>query len=184
MVWLDLCTIAQCLIGLWVLLLGADILRQTEAHFPLAYVEPATLKHLRLKQMRQFVPPSKPLPFALKKMETVRKKLEAMSELVKKDLAHAKYLQEQKDKKFCEQQIQKSLHSRRLAEARAQKYFRDYEVQLKRQLQQPRTKEEQVFVKAFESGLKLKNEEKRRAQKCADERLHHEISQQLEKLEN
>ncbi len=158
-------------------------MRQIERHFPGIYVEPPTLKHLQLQQAQQrqqFDLVTKP---ALKKIGDMQRRLELMSEVVQKDLVHAKCLQEYKKKKFYEQCVRKTLHSKRLADARAHRYFHEYEIQQKLKLQQARTQEEQIFIKAVEGRLRSQNEELRCTQRCANEKLQSQISKQLEVME-
>ena len=122
------------------------------------YIEPPTLKRLKaqVQQAQQSNVRAKPLPSTLKRIESMQKRLELMLEIVQKDLAHAKCLQEHRNKKIYERCFQKTLHSKRLSDARAQRYFQDYELQQKLKLQKARTEEEQIFAKAFKRGLKAR----------------------------
>ena len=70
------------------------------------------------------------------------------------------------------------LEAKRQATARARRYFRDYELELKAKLQKKRTNEELVFRRAFEDGLVLLKEREREVRKMAKEKKE----QQTERL--
>ena len=70
------------------------------------------------------------------------------------------------------------LEAKRQATARARRYFRDYELELKAKLQKKRTNEELVFRRAFEDGLALLKEREREVRKMAKEKKE----QQTERL--
>ena len=70
------------------------------------------------------------------------------------------------------------LETKRQATARARRYFRDYELELKAKLQKKRTNEELVFRRAFEDGLALLKEREREVRRMAKEKKE----QQKERL--
>lgn len=107
-------------------------------------------------------------------------------QIVQRDLAHVRRLQESRDKRYYEQCISGSVQTRRSLAARAHKYFRDYELQLKSKLLRARTSEEQTFIKTFEDGLKLQRDEVKNARKCTKERhllIENQVCRQLEAME-
>ena len=80
-----------------------------------------------------------------------------------------------------------NIRAKRQATARAKRYYRDYELQLKAKLQRRRTREEQIFKRTFEEGLDLQRERIRELKRYAKERQeeHAKIHQdQLESMEN
>ena len=81
------------------------------------------------------------------------------------------------------QAVLTSIRTKRQATARARRYFSDYELRLKAKLQRKRTREEQVFKRAFEDGLELQRERVREMKKFAKERQEANAKQQQEKLE-
>ena len=70
------------------------------------------------------------------------------------------------------------LETKRQATARARRYFRDYELELKAKLQKKRTNEELVFRRVFEDGLALLKEREREVRRMAKEKKE----QQKERL--
>lgn len=139
---------------------------------------------MKVQQAEQLDTKVKLLPSTLKKIDNLQQRLELMLEVVRKELVHIKCLHENKSKRFCEQAIQKALRSKRLSDAKVQRYFREYELWQKQKLQKPRTEEEQVFVKAVEKGLKAQKEEMIYARKCAQEKLQLQVSEHLQKIES
>ena len=132
---------------------------------------------------------SNPGPMASAVSEKVKQmilKQEKMVQIMQKDLAHARRLKEVRSNQHSDQCIKRLLHSRRLVKAQAQKFFRDYEVQLQSKLNSPRTKEEQTFINTFKKGLQIHNETIRNAKKCAREKhalVEKCVHAQLETLE-
>lgn len=107
-------------------------------------------------------------------------------QIVQRDLAHVRCLQETQDKRYYEQYISGRVHTKRSVAARAHRYFRDYELQLKSKLLSARTSEEQTFIKTFENGLKLQRDGVRNARKCTKERqllIENQVCRQLEAME-
>lgn len=150
-------------------------------------MEPSTLRYLRHRQIQQFDSLSKFEPAlsssVSRKAEQIIKRQQQILQIAQKDLARTRHIKESQTKQYHDQCIRRTLQSKRLAAARAHRYLSDYELQMKSKLQQARTKEEQIFIKAFESGLKLQREEVRDARKCAKEsQLLLIENQQLETL--
>lgn len=167
--------------------LAADVVHNTLKHFPFAYIEPSTLRHMRQKQIHALSKSEPTLPSTvLKKIEGMQQKQHAMLKMVQKDLTHAKCYRECQNKRYCEQYVRLSVQSKRLATARAHRYFREYELQLRSKLQNARTREEQTLIKAFESGLKLQKDNQRVAEKYAKERqflLESKVCEHVETME-
>lgn len=168
-----------------------NVLKHTEKHFPFVYVEPSTLRLLRTRQLKQYDALSKPEPVlrssVSQKVEQILEKQQLVAQIVQRDLAHARRLREIQNRQHYEQYIQRSLHSKRLDAARAHRYFRDYELELKGKFLNARTREEQTFIQAFESGLKLQRDEVQDARKCAREKktaIEGEVCRQLEGMES
>lgn len=121
-----------------------------------------------------------------RKVDQLLEKQQLVMQIVQRDLAHARRLQESRNKHYYEQFIGKNLHAKRLAAARAGKYFRDYELDLKSKFLGARTREEQTFIKAFEKGLKSQREQVRDARKCVKERhdsIENEVCKELAAME-
>ena len=66
--------------------------------------------------------------------------------------------------------MRSKLEAKRQVTARARRYFRDYELQLKAKLQKRRTNEELVFRRAFEDGLALLKEREREVRRLDKEK--------------
>lgn len=81
------------------------------------------------------------------------------------------------------QAILTSIHTKRQANARAKRYFNEYELRLKAKLQRKRTREEQIFKRAFEDALELQRERVRDMRRFAKQRQEANAKQQHEKLE-
>lgn len=167
------------------------VLHQTERHFPFVYVEPSTLHNLRSRQLQQFNSLSKfehsILPSIWRNIEDMYQKQRTMLKILQKDLTHAKNIQGCRNRQYCEQYMKSILHSNRLAAARAWRYFQDYELKLKSELQRARTKEEQTFIKTFEDGLKFHKEGIIYNRNTAKERqllLKDQVCKQLEAMGN
>ena len=122
-----------------------------------------------------------------KKVEEVQRKHQGLQELLHKDLKHAVHVQKQKLE--CEQErgLKGMLHSNRMANARARKYFQEYELGLKNKLRVPRTSEEQTFIKTFEENMKRLQENTRARVKSIKERqadMEHKLCDHLDSVEN
>ena len=92
----------------------------------------------------------------------------------------------QEEARSQQRAVRTQLQSRRQATARARRYFRDYELELKRKLQKKRTSEEQVFRQVFEDGLALLREREREVRKFAREKREHQregLRRDLEAME-
>ena len=82
--------------------------------------------------------------------------------------------------------MQTQLRSKRQATARARRYFRDYELDLKKKLQRKRTREEVVFRRVFEDGLALVREREREVRSLERERMEGQrerLQRELEAME-
>lgn len=140
-----------------------------------------------MQQCNALLNPETIQPTISRKIQSMHQKQHTMLQLIKKDLAHAKSMQECQDRLHCQQLVKRTLHAKRQAAARAHRYFQDYELSLKSKLQKARTQEEQVFVKAVDDGLKCQKELTRAARRDAKERklmLEDQICMQLEAMEN
>ena len=104
-------------------------------------------------------------------------------EIVQRDLAHVRHLQESRNKRYYEQCARGAVQTRRLLAARAHKYFQDYELNLKSKFLSARTNEEQTFIRTFEKGLKLQRDKIRTAAKERRLLLENEVCQQLDAVE-
>lgn len=166
----------------------ANILEQTKKVFPCVYVTPSTLHSLKEKQLHyqamvKKLKVSQPAPSVLKKIKTLQQQQKYILQILQKDLKHSKYLQECKNSRHLGIQVRKTLQNKRETEARAHRYFQDYELDLKSKLQRPRTKEELTFIKTFDHNLDLQKQMLRRTVKQRSEMLHQKEQQICKELE-
>ena len=124
--------------------------------------------------------------FITKKVEEMKHKQEALLQMLHKDLTHASNLQQHQYRCYQERCVRMTLQSKRAANAMAQKYFHNYELQLKSKLQNPRTSEEQTFIETFDKSLNLYKQQIRECKKYAKERkgfIEQKVCSQLESFE-
>lgn len=104
-------------------------------------------------------------------------------QILQRDLAHVKHLEECRNKRHYELSARRAVHSKRLLAARAHKYFQDYELQLKSRFLRARTSEEQTFIRTFEKGLKLQGDKMRDAAKKRHLFIGNHVCRQLDAME-
>jgi len=122
-----------------------------------------------------------------KKLEEVQRKQQGQRRLLEKDLRHAVHMQKHRLEHEHDRALRELMHANRMASARARKYFRDYELELKKKLQVPRTSEEQTFIKTFEKNMKLLQEntrEKIKSIKAKQTELEGKLCDHLDAVEN
>ena len=122
-----------------------------------------------------------------KKLEEVQRKQLGLRRLLEKDLRHAIHMQKHRLEQERSRALRQLVHTDRMASARARKYFRDYELELKKKLQVPRTSEEQTFIKTFEKNMKMLQENTRAKIKSIKEKqvdMEEKLSDHLDAVEN
>ncbi|XP_015279129.1 PREDICTED: centrosomal protein of 95 kDa [Gekko japonicus] len=115
------------------------------------------------------------------------KKHDLLVELIKKEQAHNKRLQDFKQRIHYQKCGQNKMRERHQQIIRAKKYYQDYRIQLRAKMMRARTREERIFKNLFEEGLDI---QKRRLHelrmyakdKRAEQMRHHQA--ELESMEN
>jgi hypothetical protein len=160
----------------------SDLFPVVEASLPVCPVSMETVRDLWRKQLRQITTLTKPTPShphrVDQQIEAMGRKHSALLESLKKEIDHTRRLRGQEETRAQQRAVRAKLEAKRQATARARRYFRDYELELKAKLQKKRTNEELVFRRAFEDGLVLLKEREREVRKMAKEKKE----QQTERL--
>ncbi|CAI7990495.1 Centrosomal protein of 95 kDa [Geodia barretti] len=160
----------------------SDLFPVVEASLPVCPVSMETVKDLWRKQLRQITTLTKPTPShphrVDQQIEAMGRKHSALLESLKKEVDHTRRLRGQEEARAQQRAVRAKLETKRQATARARRYFRDYELELKAKLQKKRTNEELVFRRAFEDGLALLKEREREVRRMAKEKKE----QQKERL--
>ncbi len=160
--------------------------------FPLLYLSPSTARVLHKKQSQHTKllqsQAKSLLPSSVsRKMAEVQRKHEGLQRLLRKDLRHAVHMQRQKLEREHDRGLREMVHAKRMANARAKRYFREYELGLKGKLNIPRTSEEQTFIKKFEENMKVIQENTRARVQAIKERqadLEQKVCHHLDSVEN
>nr|XP_034959875.1 centrosomal protein of 95 kDa isoform X1 [Zootoca vivipara] len=90
-------------------------------------------------------------------LETL-KRHELLVDLIKKEQAHNRRLQELKQHINRQKCAQNKIRERRQQIIRAKKYYQDYRVQLRAKMMRARTREERIFKNLFEEGLEIQKQ--------------------------
>ncbi|XP_053231281.1 centrosomal protein of 95 kDa isoform X2 [Podarcis raffonei] len=90
-------------------------------------------------------------------LETL-KRHELLVDLIKKEQAHNRRLQELKQHINRQKCAQNKMKERRQQIVRAKKYYQDYRVQLRAKMMRARTREERIFKNLFEEGLEIQKQ--------------------------
>jgi centrosomal protein CEP95 len=135
----------------------SDLFPVVEASLPVCPVATETVRRLWRKQLQQITTFTKRTPSHPHSVDNeiseMERKHTALLEAVKKEIDHTRRLHNQQEARVQQRAVKTELQARRQATARARRYFRDYELNLKSKLQKKRTNEEQVCV----CVLKLEN---------------------------
>lgn len=166
-----------------------DIIPLMEEEFPQLYLSPVTAKMMWQKQMRQIsnlaktARPRKP-KMVEQRIEESKKKQEALMNIMRKDVEHNKRLKDAKQKAHEQRQVKNKLRERRLASARARRYYDDYQLRMRSRQLKRKTKEEKIFKKLFEDALEIQKERIRELRNYAREQRAQEAQRKQNELES
>ncbi|XP_077184543.1 centrosomal protein of 95 kDa isoform X2 [Paroedura picta] len=115
------------------------------------------------------------------------KKHDLLVELIKKEQAHNKRLQDFKQRIHYQKYGQNKMRERRQQIIRAKKYYQDYRIQLRAKIMRARTREEQIFKNLFEEGLDIQKQRLHELRTYAKDKRAEQMKQhqaELESMEN
>uniref|UniRef100_A0A8D0BBA1 Centrosomal protein 95 n=1 Tax=Salvator merianae TaxID=96440 RepID=A0A8D0BBA1_SALMN len=141
--------------------------------------------HQQLAQIEQLKSPSNRNDLKLQSevLETL-KKHDLLVDLIKKEQAHNKRLQEFKQRIYRQKFCQNKMRERRQQIARAKKYYQDYRVQLRAKMMRARSREERIFKNLFEEGLEIQKQRLRELRSYAQDKRAEQRRQHQEELES
>ncbi|XP_058140520.1 centrosomal protein of 95 kDa isoform X2 [Dasypus novemcinctus] len=162
--------------------------------FPFLYVSGQTLSKMWKQQIAQ-VEQLKKDAFgenrSKKKLqdeiEEALRRHDLLTALVKKEYEHNKRLQEFKDRINRQRLTQSKIKENRQQIVRARKYYDDYRVQLRAKMMRMRTREEMIFKKLFEEGIRIQKQRLRDLRNYAKEKRDEQKRQhqnELDSMEN
>ncbi|XP_061471527.1 centrosomal protein of 95 kDa isoform X2 [Rhineura floridana] len=139
----------------------------------------------QLAQIEQLKSPSNRNEFRLQSevLETL-KKHDLLVDLIKKEQAHNRRLQEFKQRIHRQKCTQNKMRERRQQIVRAKKYYQDYRVQLRAKMMRARTREEQIFKHLFEEGLEIQKQRLHELRSYAKEKRAEQRRQHQAELES
>ncbi|XP_060108593.1 centrosomal protein of 95 kDa [Heteronotia binoei] len=115
------------------------------------------------------------------------KKHDLLVELIKKEQAHNKRLQDIKQRIHYQKCGQNKMRERRQQIIRAKKYYQDYRIQLRAKMMRARTREERIFKNLFEEGLDIQKQRLHELRAYAKDKRVEQMRQhqaELESMEN
>ncbi|XP_020638049.3 centrosomal protein of 95 kDa isoform X2 [Pogona vitticeps] len=168
-----------------------DLLPRLLEDFPHLHISRPTMNKMWQQQLAQIEQLKSPtgrngLKLQSELLETL-KKHDLLVDLIKKEQARNRRLQEFQQRIHRQKYTQNKLRERRQQIARSKKYYQDYRVQLRAKMMRARTREEQIFKNLFEEGLEIQKQRlhELRAyakEKRAEQRRQHQ--DELESMEN
>ncbi|KAL8163595.1 UNVERIFIED_CONTAM: hypothetical protein K2H54_031219, partial [Gekko kuhli] len=115
------------------------------------------------------------------------KKHDLLVELIKKEQAHNKRLQDFKQRIHYQKFGQNKMRERHQQIIRAKKYYQDYRIQLRAKMMRARTREERIFKNLFEEGLDIQKRRLHELRMYAKDKRAEQMRQhqaELESMEN
>ncbi|XP_066469654.1 centrosomal protein of 95 kDa isoform X2 [Tiliqua scincoides] len=168
-----------------------DLLPQLLDEFPHLHISHPTMNKMWRQQLAQIDQLRAPNDRTRLKLQSevleALKKHDLLVEIIKKEQAHNKRLQEFKQRIIRQKCAQNKMRERRQQIARAKKYYQDYRVQLRAKMMKARTREERIFKNLFEDALEIQKQRLHELKvyakdKRAEQRRQHQI--ELESMEN
>ncbi|XP_054833525.1 centrosomal protein of 95 kDa [Eublepharis macularius] len=168
-----------------------DLLPLLMEEFPHLHISRPTMNKMwqqQLAQIQQLKSPSNRTQLKLQnEVVEAQKKHELLVELIKKEQAHNKRLQDFKECIQRQKCAQNNMRARRQQIVRAKKYYQDYRVQLRAKMMRARTREELIFKKLFEEGLDIQKQRLHELRTYARDKRAEQMRQhqaELESMEN
>eukprot|EP00794_Sanderia_malayensis_P009313 gene9313-10296_t len=140
-----------------------DIIPVMEEEFPHLYLSPVTARLMWQKQMHQISNLTKAAELRKptriqKQIDEAKKKQDALMNIMRKELEHNKRMKDTKEKAQQQKQVKMKLRERRLASARARRYYDDYQLRMRARMLKRRTKEEKIFKGLFDDALEIQKQ--------------------------
>ncbi|XP_062976081.1 centrosomal protein of 95 kDa [Elgaria multicarinata webbii] len=164
-----------------------DLLPLLLEDFPYLHISRPTMNKMcrqQLAQIEQLKSPNDRSRFKLQSevLETL-KKHDLLVDLIKKEQAHNRRLQEFKERIHRQKCTQNKMKERRQQIVRAKKYYQDYRVQLRAKMMRARTREERIFKNLFEEGLEIQKQRLHELRTYAKDKQAEQKKQHQQELE-
>ncbi|XP_064406267.1 uncharacterized protein LOC135351237 [Halichondria panicea] len=169
--------------------MGDDLLPLVERDFPFLHVSPSMMRMLWQKQVTQIrALTNEGMRSRGRGMHgrvaEIEKKQQALLGLIKKEVQHTQRMQRLSEARSQRHAVVGNVAKRRQNTARAKRYFSDYELELRAKLQRQRTREEQIFKRAFDGGLAQQRERVRELRRVTREQEKAASKQHRDTLDN
>ncbi|XP_033630003.1 centrosomal protein of 95 kDa-like isoform X1 [Asterias rubens] len=139
-----------------------EMLPTVMQEFPFLHVSPQTAHDMWAKQMRQMEQLTKmgidqqyKKTKTQLKMEEAEKRQDVLLRIMKKELGHNQRMREIKETQAKDRAVQTKVQEQRQVNARARRYYEEFRLRSKSRMMKRKTREEQIFKRLFEDGLKI-----------------------------
>ncbi|XP_038047602.1 centrosomal protein of 95 kDa-like [Patiria miniata] len=168
-----------------------EMLPTVMQEFPFLHVSPQTAHDMWAKQMRQMEQLTKMgLDQKYKKtktqlkMEDAERRQETLLKIMKKELGHNQRMREIKERRTNERAMQGRVQEQRQVNARARRYYDEFQLRAKSRMVKRRTREEQIFKKLFEDGLNIQKARISDLRKYAREKREESAQRQQDEIDS